>query len=182
MTDAESQEALFEVLEADTRRVVRSLVRDPSAVDDLVQDTLLKLYENLERLREPDAARGWVRTAARRAVIDAHRRRRWVLSEPEPLAPEPEDWSTEEMVASWLPAFVETLPEPYREAVRWADLEGVPRVEIARRLDLSVSGAKSRVQRGRRILKERLLDCCFVEVARGGHVMDVRRRRCSSCE
>ena len=181
MSSRGDQDALFAALEADARQVVRRWVRDSAAVDDLVQDTLLKLYEHLGELREPEAARGWVRTAARRAVIDAHRRRRWVFSDPEPLAPEVEDWSTEAMVASWLPAFLETLPEPYRQAVRWADLEGVPQTEIAQRLGLSASGAKSRVQRGRRMLKARLLDCCHVEMARGGHVVELRHRESDCC-
>lgn len=173
---------LYTAFADDVRRVVASMVKDPGTVDDVVQETFTRLHA---RLNEVDAAtaRGWVRTVARNVVRDlARRQTRWVFSDPEPLQEEPEDWRTETTVASWLPAIVDALPEPYREAVRLADLEGLPQVELAERLGLSVSGAKSRVQRGRRMVKERLLDCCHVEMTRGGHVMDVRPRDRCDCD
>ena len=67
---------------------------------------------------------------------------------------------------------VEELPEPYREAVRLADLEGVPQTELAERLGISVSGTKSRVQRGRQMLRKELEECCRFEFDRRGKVID----------
>ena len=67
---------------------------------------------------------------------------------------------------------VERLPEPYREAMKLADFEGLSQQEVADRTGVSLSGAKSRVQRARRQLREMILDCCHVERDVRGNVVD----------
>ena len=75
------------------------------------------------------------------------------------------------------PAFVERLPAIYREVITLSELEDVPHAEIARRLAVSVSGVKSRVQRGREQLHKLLTDCCEIALdARGGVVDCVPRQ------
>jgi hypothetical protein len=54
-------------------------------------------------------------------------------------------------------------------------------VERARRLGISVSGAKARVQRGRLQLRALLLECCHVELDRRGGITEYRART-GSCE
>jgi RNA polymerase sigma-70 factor (ECF subfamily) len=71
---------------------------------------------------------------------------------------------------------VEALPEPYREAVQLTELDGLTQADAAARLGLSVSGMKSRVQRGRERLKKMILDCCHVELDARGGVIDYRSR------
>ncbi len=72
---------------------------------------------------------------------------------------------------------IHRLPGPYREAILLTEFEGLSQVEMARRLGISVSGAKSRVQRGRQQLKNMLLDCCHFEFDRRGRVFDCQARR-----
>jgi RNA polymerase sigma-70 factor (ECF subfamily) len=66
---------------------------------------------------------------------------------------------------------VELLREPYREAMKLAHCDGLSQQEIADRLDISLSGAKSRVQRARQMLREMILDCCHIERDGRGGVM-----------
>jgi RNA polymerase sigma-70 factor (ECF subfamily) len=75
------------------------------------------------------------------------------------------------------------LPEEDREVLRRADLEGLSQKDLAARLGLSVTGAKSRVQRARKRLKEAVLDCCHVEMDRRGNAIDYTRKRrdCGPC-
>jgi RNA polymerase sigma-70 factor (ECF subfamily) len=81
---------------------------------------------------------------------------------------------------------IRELPEKYREAVQLAEIEGLPQQEIANRLSLTLSGAKSRVQRGRVLLKEVLDQCCTFHVDRRGNVMDCDpkpdRKACLGCD
>src|SRR5207245_11044477 len=86
-------------------------------------------------------------------------------------------------VAGCLRAMIERLSEDYRQAVRLVDLEGLAQHEAAARLGLSVSGMKSRVQRGRRQLREMLGACCVVALDRRRGVVDyeVRDRQSNSC-
>jgi RNA polymerase sigma-70 factor (ECF subfamily) len=55
---------------------------------------------------------------------------------------------------------VDRLPEPYRQALTLTAFEGLTQEQLAKRLGISLSGAKSRVQRGREQLKRMLLDFC----------------------
>jgi hypothetical protein len=55
------------------------------------------------------------------------------------------------------------LPRKYAQALVLADLEGRTQQEVAALLDLSLSGAKARVQRARRLLREAFLRCYYVE-------------------
>ena len=84
-------------------------------------------------------------------------------------------------MASWLEDFLPALDATDREALRLADLEGIAQTALAQRWGVSVSGAKSRVQRARGRLRELVLACCHVEFDRRGNVLGYeKRQRC--CE
>ncbi len=80
---------------------------------------------------------------------------------------------------------VRSLPDGYREAVELAEVEGLPQQEIADRLGLSLSGAKSRIQRGRVMLRDALEACCHFEFDSRGNMMDYEpkpdRKACRDC-
>ncbi len=78
----------------------------------------------------------------------------------------------EQSLAPFLSFLIEGLPSNYREALTLTELDGLTQVEMGRRLGLSPSGAKSRVQRGRAMVREQLLDCCHVELDRRRRVID----------
>ena len=81
---------------------------------------------------------------------------------------------------------IDEIPPPYREAVQWYEIDGLPQQEIAARTGLSLSGAKSRIQRGRAMLKETLDRCCLLEFDRRGNLMNCDPRpdqaTCRNCE
>src|SRR4029453_11954052 len=72
--------------------------------------------------------------------------------------------SLQDDLAPCLTPLMDRLPAHYREAVRLVELEGLPQRELSERFAVSLSGAKSRVQRGRDKLKDLLLRCCQVEL------------------
>ena len=67
---------------------------------------------------------------------------------------------------------IDGLPAPYGQALTLTEFEGLTQRQLAERLGISLSGAKSRVQRGREKLKEALLDCCQFEFDRRGKIID----------
>ena len=89
--------------------------------------------------------------------------------------PEDSD-SAEQSLAAGLARRIDELPERYREAVRLTEIEGLTQAEMAGRLKLSLSAAKSRVQRGRQMIKQQLLECCHVEFDRCGRVLSYEER------
>ncbi|TNE88884.1 MAG: sigma-70 family RNA polymerase sigma factor [Deltaproteobacteria bacterium] len=165
---------------AELRRTLHARMRrlDPEHADDLVQETLLRVHRALSQGDEPiERLDAWVATVARRVWIDHLRTRRVSAELPELASAADEPEATTE-VASWLPSFVDALPEPYRTAVRRVDLDGLSQAELARELELSLSGARSRVQRGRAMLKGELLACCHVGWEEGEVVAIERQCGC----
>jgi RNA polymerase sigma-70 factor (ECF subfamily) len=76
---------------------------------------------------------------------------------------------------------VQLLPPPYREALTLVEFDGVPQVEVASQLGISVSGMKSRVQRGRLMLRDGLIACCAISRSATGGVLDFAPRSGTSC-
>lgn len=81
----------------------------------------------------------------------------------------------ERELAACLVPLLNDIPEPYRSALRLAELDGVTQKEMAGREGLSRSGAKSRLQRARRMLRDRLLECCRAEVNSQGSLVEYER-------
>ena len=124
-------------------------------------------------MRDETRLSGWVFQVARNVLRDHYGRRK--KENPLPVF-EGDDKELNLQVASWLGVFVEGLPEAYREPVDFADLRGLSHAEIGRRLGLSLTAVKSRVRRGREMLRKTLFNCCRFELDRRGNVIDVQGR------
>ena len=160
-------ERIWNEFGAKLRQFVRARVSDPATADDLVQDVFGKLQAHLDEFQDPAKLQGWLFLVARNAIIDYYRTRKQTLEVPLSLPAElPENETEMEELKGVFHRLVHSLPEPYREAVVLAEFEGLTGQELAKRLGISVSGAKSRVQRGRDQLKEMLLDYCHKEFSR----------------
>ena len=95
----------------------------------------------------------------------------------EPAAePEEDTGAVERDLATYVAPFIAMLPSPYREALTLTELEGLTQKQAAELLGLSLSGMKSRVQRGRRALRQALEACCHIELDARGKVMDFAPR------
>ncbi len=73
------------------------------------------------------------------------------------------------------------LHEPYREALVLTEFDGLTQQQLAGRLGISLSGAKSRVQRRRQQLNEMLTECCTFELDRRGKAIDCAPRGKTEC-
>lgn len=182
------------------RAFIGRRLADPADADDVLQDVFLKLHTRIGSLRDEDRLAPWVYRIARNALTDHYRGRGRVI----PLAdialegPHEDIGSTgvglpgvglaasgetgadpddpESVVARYVAGLVDGLPERYRQAVQLAEIDGLTQQQVAESLGLSLSGAKSRVQRGRAMLRARLLECCHIELDRRGGVIQYRPR------
>lgn len=141
---------------------------------------LLKAQKGLATAPTDDRLAAWMFQIARNTVIDYYRSRRSsgahvalenVEDVPSPTA---EVEATTGLTACLRP-MIQRLPEPYREALELTEYERLTQQAFAERLGISVSGAKSRVQRGREKLKAMLLDCCRIEQRTDGGIVGVER-------
>lgn len=176
MIPAEARGAWREV-EARLRPFVARRVASPVDIDDVIQETFVRLYRGLATLEDGERFGPWVYRVAANAIADHQRARAR-----HPLAPDHEgpdgnavagdetDESLEADLAECVALFVARLPSPYREAITLTELEGLTQKDAAEMLGVSVSGMKSRVQRGRERIRHMFEECCEMSVDCRGHV------------
>ncbi len=161
---------------------IRNQTHNSNVTDDILQEVFIKIHQNLHLLRDKERVAGWIFQIARNTVLNYFRTQKrnlekhafhQVETEGENLFKEN---NLNEIVGIWLEEFKKDLDPKYQEALQLVDIEGITQVELANRLGISVSGAKSRVQRGREQLKQKLIDCCPVKTDQYGNVLEIRSK------
>lgn len=179
MIDASHQPSWDELATRLRPFIRRRVASDPDA-DDVLQDVLLRVHRGLPGLHDEDRFGPWIHRIARTTIVDHVRARaRHPLAAPAaadavaeaPEALDEDDGVVAREVARYVAAIVAQLPSPYREAVTLTELEGRTQREAAQMLGISLSGMKSRVQRGRAKLRAMLEACCEVAVDVRGKVI-----------
>ena len=153
-------------------RFVRSRVNDAETAEDIVHDVLVKAYARRETLRSEEKLDAWLFQMTRNAIVDHYRAKRPTEEVPEDLVAPESEGSAREELARCLTALITHLPERSRTAIELSELQGLTQKETAERLGITLSGAKSRVQRGRAQLHDMLIECCRVERDVRGGIMD----------
>jgi RNA polymerase sigma-70 factor (ECF subfamily) len=180
-------------LDGNLRAFIARRVHNQSDVDDLVQRVLLQIVKGLGSLRDAGRLHAWVYRTARNVIVDYYRaagsRREYAAgdaldleaAEAAELAPLDDDGAALRELASCLAPMLSQLSPAYQEAIRMVDLEGTPQQEAAERAGVSVSGMKSRVQRGRQQRRDVLEACCRIDLDRRGGVAAYAARHPSAC-
>jgi len=130
---------------------------------DLVQEVLLRVRKGLATYR-PGSLEGWLSRITTNTFLDDVRRRRRRPVDPLPENPDwvlpPTEAADEALAGAALPDDVHSalrrLPPDYRAAVVLCDVVGLPYQEIASALDVPVGTVRSRIHRGRAMLREAL--------------------------
>jgi RNA polymerase sigma-70 factor (ECF subfamily) len=170
-------------LAAAIRAFVARRARTPHDIDDITQETLVRLYRSAPNLRTEQALEGWMYRIARSAIVD-HYRRSAVRADP--IDPEKVELHAhtepsgasraEESLGACLTPLLARIPDNYRTALELTDLGELTQDQAAAQLELSTSGMKSRVQRGRRMLRDEIMKCCQIELDARGALADATTR------
>jgi len=171
-------------------------VANEAEADDILQEVFLRMHARLDSLKDPDKVTSWLYQIARNAVVDYYRSPERQKEIPAGLAVDveigvpavaPSDHTSGRLrteLADCLRPMLDRMSRDYREAVALVELEGLTQQAAATRMGLSLSGMKSRVQRGRRQLKRMLDECCAIELDRRGGVAGYAARdgSCDPCK
>ena len=182
MTDIET---IWKEYHDKLHRFIASRVADPSTVDDLLQEVFVKIHQRIETLEDDARIQSWLYQITKNAVIDYFRGQKPMAEIPEEASILEKSENTALMeLAGCIRPMVERLSRTHREAMALSELEGLTQKEVAERLGVSLSGAKSRIQRGRAKLKELMMDCCHIEFDHLGSVVgyDPKNKRCDTCQ
>lgn len=159
-------------------------------VDDVVQDVFVRMLRGVEGLRDEERFGPWVYRVARSAIADSQRARARhplpreaehdaALADDAAIDPSELDADTappDARLAAAAAALVALLPSPYREALTLTEIDGLTQKAAAEQVGISLSGMKSRVQRGRERLRTLLHLCCEIALDARGHVIACESR------
>lgn len=132
-----------------------------------MSEVMMKLYDQCEQLDTVKNVEAWLIGMARNTINDYFRsmekRRTGEILAEVPVTETEIDEGID--IESCVHALMGLLPEKYRGPLEDYELKGIPQKDLAKVYRISISGIKSRVQRGRVMLKELFTAYCSEAVA-----------------
>ncbi len=132
----------------------------------------MKALRQGERFCELNNARAWLFEVARNLLADQLRVAHHTVELPEDLVAQTEDMDTVDTLSGCLPRVLSELSPDDRDAITLCDLQGMAQADYARAKGLSLSAAKSRLQRARVKLRSQMSQACQVQLNESGQVTD----------
>ncbi|MDD3140518.1 MAG: RNA polymerase sigma factor SigZ [Lachnospiraceae bacterium] len=168
---------------------IKRRINNDQDVEDVLQNVFMKIYNNINKLDELNNIHAWVYTITKNTIIDYYRMQNHdfyfdEISEDIAIGENLVAENTINEISQCLIMMIQFLPEKYKQALTLTEIENLSQKELADKAGLSVSGAKSRVQRARVLLKEDFLSCCNLEMDSRGNIIDyeVKNQDCYYCK
>jgi RNA polymerase sigma-70 factor, ECF subfamily len=160
---------------------IQNKTRNSADTDDILQDVFIKIIRNIDKVDQSDKLRHYLYGIVRNAISDYYKSKRPILDTADnhyELSEDEAQTLNETVAECCIMPFIDKLPEHYREALLIVEIQDVSQKELAERLGISYSGAKSRVQRGKEKLKELLVECCSYESDVYGNILNNEKNKC----
>jgi len=161
---------------------IAKVVKNQTDADDILQEVFIKIIRNSDRVKQAKNLRQYIYGMVRNAIGDYFRNKQRLNTNIEiPIVvTEEDDHLLNVTIADCcVKPFINQLPEKYKVALLLTEFHDVSQKELAEKLNISYSGAKSRVQRGKEKLKEIILNCCAYQSDVYGNLMEVERKNCN---
>jgi RNA polymerase sigma-70 factor, ECF subfamily len=157
---------VFEIWQEHEKKLriyIRKRVHNPADTDDILHTVLLKVHRYCEKSSDIRNLNAWLYQVCYHAIADHYKQKARFESLRGNELSETSRVSTDSEARVWIERLLSQLPGKYAEPVRLADIEGLKQQDIADKTSLSLSGAKSRIQRGREKLKSKFEECGIIE-------------------
>ena len=153
--DAKAQYKLYKLYSKAMYNIAIRMTSDQGTAEDVIQDSFIKAFSEMNKLQNEKAFGGWLKRIVINRCIDVTRKKRIVFTDMEiisvknlEIADEPEDTTDPELVHR----LIKQLPDGARQILVLRALEGYKHAEIANRLRISESTAKTQYFRAKQLL------------------------------
>lgn len=176
-------ELIWNEYHKELKRFVLSKVKDRDISNDILQDVFLKLHSKLDTLKEEDKVKPWLYQITRNTITDYFRGKKYIVdADAIDLEEETETTDINEQFSGCVQPHINKLPSIYREALTKTEFENYSQFELAEELNISYSGAKSRVQRAKELLKSYFKQCCNISTDKYGNILSsTEKHTCKFC-
>ncbi|CAH6848198.1 RNA polymerase sigma factor SigZ [Vibrio chagasii] len=166
---------------------LHSKVSNSADVDDLLQEILIKTFQNLHKVQDASSVKSWLFQLANNTIIDFYRKharqQRDSKIDADNLWFADLDHNEEfkQNLSLCIEPFIQALPEQCAALLLAVDIKGQSQKEIAEAQNISYSTVKSRVQKSRGDLKNLFEQCCNLSLDKQGNVIDCDLKPESGC-
>ncbi|NAS12197.1 sigma-70 family RNA polymerase sigma factor [Poritiphilus flavus] len=150
---------------------VKKRVDNTMDAEDLTQEIFLKLSRS--DLETVENLKSWMYRIAKNTIIDYYRARQKKLEDlvidlsNESL----DDENTIEELSRCILPFIEKLPEEYRTLLKLSELDNIPQKQISEQMNMNYVTVRSKIQRGRKKLRQIFEECCHISSAGRGSII-----------
>jgi RNA polymerase sigma-70 factor (ECF subfamily) len=178
-----STEEVWSEFNRQLKMFIRQHVNDEAIADDILQEVFVRIHANIDNLNDQSKIRSWIYQITRNLIVD-HFRLHKSVSLPDQAFPDHEEETSGDFMQKAIEDMIgmmNEMPPEYCEALCLTEIAGLNQKAYADKIGISYSGAKSRIQRGRKMLKDMLMNCCHYQFDVYGSVIGIRPRRCCCC-
>lgn len=168
--------------QVELKRFILNKTKNQDDTDDILQEVFIKIIRNLDKVNQAENLRKYLYGIVRNAINDYFRNKQHNINDtdiPGELTEEETQSLNKTIADCCINPFIKQLPHKYKEALLLFEFQYISQKELAEKLKISYSGAKSRVQRGREKLKELILNCCTYESDSYGNLIDTEKKNCN---
>lgn len=145
-------------------------VKDKALTEDIVHDVFLKVQAKIHQVKETDKIFGWIYQITRNTITDHYRR------QSKSINPRDIDWESSppnynDCVSNAIKELIPTLPDKYRIPLEMTELQDMSQLDVAEKLHLNYTTTKARIQRARKMLKEKMEEVLIVKTDGYGNVI-----------
>lgn len=151
------------------RNYIYKIVKDGDTANELSHEVLMKVYSSCCSGRPIRNIRSWLFQIAYNTCMD-HFKKSGRTSELKSDIVEDEENLVYREAAEFIAPLLQLLPKKYAEPLQLSDIGGMKQQEVAEKLGLSHTAVKTRIHRGRKLLKDQITECFHVEVDQSGQL------------
>lgn len=167
----------------DLKKFILSRTKNPTLTEDILQDVFIKIHTKKQNLKDISNLKSWIFSIANNTMLDEFRKQTKSTNTTEQELQKDTIFQVPHTPEDCLLPLILKLPKKYRDVLFLSTIKGLKQTEISKQLEISLPATKSRILRGRELLKHEYMDCCDYTLDENGHLKGEQKNieECKVC-